>query len=169
MTHRSRLALASTLAAGALAVLACLGIGMMSGTGLESWLRNAKLLLAIVPAAALAAWLAAWWCEGWWRNVDHGHRWTPLGMALRIVVLAFLLFPPLSAAWIAAIEAIAYLFVAAPAGVAGGFAEAMAWVPAIAVYATLFGVLLGFLPALCVEYLLCRRFLRIARATGAAA
>lgn len=165
MTPRSRLALASALAAAALAVLAYVAIGLMSGAGLESWLRNATSSLAVAPAAAMAAWLAAWWCVGWWRNVDHVRHWTPFGLALRTVVLAFLLFPPLAAAWIAGIETIARLFAAAPAG----FAETMAWVPAIAVYAALFGVLLGFMPALCVEYFLCRRFLRIARATEAAA
>lgn len=165
MTHRSRLALQSALAAGALAVLAYVAIGLMSGAGLASWFRNATSALAIAPATAMAAWLAAWWCVGWWRNVDGLRPWTPIGMALRIVVLAFLLFPPLVAAWIACGEAIARLFAAAPAA----FGEAMAWVPAIAVYATLFGVLLGFVPALCIEYFLCRRFLRGARVAGAPA
>lgn len=165
MTPRSRLALHGALAAAALAVLAYVAIGLLSGAGLASWFRNATSSLAIAPAAAMAAWLAAWWCVGWWRNVAHERAWTPVGMALRIVVLAFLLFPPLTAVWIACVEAIARLFAAAPAG----FGEAMAWVPAIAVYATLFGVLLGFVPALCVEYFLCRRFLRNARVAEAAA
>jgi hypothetical protein len=48
-------------------------------------------------------------------------------------------------------------------GASGPLGEALAWVPAIAVYAVLFGLLLGAMPALCIEYFLCRRFLRQAR------
>src|SRR3546814_6477384 len=77
------------------------------------------------------------------------------GLALRMVVLAFLLFAPLAAAWMMLAESTAYLFAGS-----GGLGAALAWVPAIAVYAVLFGLMLGALPALCIEYFLCRRFLR---------
>src|SRR3546814_2583711 len=73
---------------------------MLSGAGLSSWHRNAGASLSIAPAAAMAAGLASWWITAWWENVDRDARkWTAFGLALRMVVLAFLLFAPLAAAW----------------------------------------------------------------------
>jgi hypothetical protein len=160
MTPRRQLALASALAAGLLAMSGYIAIGLLSGAGLASWHQNAKASLSVAPAAAMAAGLAAWWIVGWWESVDRDARkWTAFNMALRTVVLAFLMFPPLATAWMAGVEAIGYLVSGAP----GGLRAALAWVPAIAVYAVLFGLLIGALPALCIEYFLCRRFLGRAR------
>src|SRR3546814_10921656 len=78
-----------------------------------------------------------------------------------MLVLAFLFVAPLAAAWMMLAESTAYLFAGS-----GGLGAALAWVPAIAVYAVLFGLMLGALPALCIEYFLCRRFLRQARGFG---
>src|SRR3546814_7752473 len=78
-----------------------------------------------------------------------------------MVVLAFLLFAPLAAAWMMLAESTAYLFAGS-----GGLGAALAWVPAIAVYAVLFGLMLGALPPLCIEYFFCRGFLRQPRAFG---
>lgn len=159
MTPR-RLALASASTAGLLAVFGYVAIGVLSGAGLASWHQNAKASLSVAPAAAMAAGLASWWIAAWWQNVDRDARkWTGFGMALRTVVLAFLMFAPLATAWMAGVEAIGYLL----SGRDGGLRAALAWVPAIAVYAVLFGLLIGAMPALCIEFFLCRRFLRQAR------
>ena len=156
MTPRLRLVTASACAAAALAAFAYIAIGLVSGAGLASWHQNAKASLSFAPAAAMAAGLAAWWICGWWQGADAARKWTPFGMAWRMVVLAFLLFPPLATAWVAAVESIGHLVSGAP----GSLAAALAWVPALAVYAALFGVLLGAMPALCIAYFLCRWFLR---------
>ena len=162
MTPRKRLAWESAALAGVLAVLAYVAIGMLGGAGLASWHRYASVSLSVAPAAAMAAGLASWWITAWWENVDRdARRWTALGLALRIVALAFLLFAPLASAWIALSESVAYLLSGS-----GGLGAALAWVPAIAVYAVLFGLLLGALPALGFEFFLCRRFLRQARGPG---
>lgn len=159
MTRR-RLAWTNAAVAAALAVVAYVVIGILSGAGLASWHRNAGASLSVAPAAAMAAGLASWWITAWWENVDRDARkWTASGLALRTVVLAFLLFAPLASLWIGLAEGAAHLV----SDTAGSFGEALAWVPAIAVYAVLFGLLLGALPALCIEYFLCRRFLRQAR------
>ena len=155
-----RLALASALTAGLLAVFGYVAIGLLSGAGLASWHQNAKASLSVAPAAAMAAGLASWWIVAWWQNVDRDARkWTAFGMALRTVALAFLMFAPLATVWMAGVEAIGYLF----SDRLGGLRAALAWVPAIAVYAVLFGLLIGAMPALCIELFLCRRFLRQAR------
>ena len=159
MTRR-RLAWSNAAVAAALAVCAYVVIGILSGAGLASWHQNARASLSMAPAAAMAAGLASWWITAWWENVDRdARRWTAFGLAMRTVVLAFLLFAPLSALWMGLVEGVAHL----ASGTAGSLGQALAWVPAIAVYAVLFGLLLGALPALCIEYFLCRRFLRQAR------
>src|SRR3546814_20189143 len=59
----------------------------------------------------MAAGLASWWITAWWENVDRDARqWTAFGLALRTVVLAFLLFAPLAAAWMLLADSTAYLF-----------------------------------------------------------
>jgi hypothetical protein len=162
MTARKRLAWINAVVAAVLAVLAYVVIGVLSGAGLSSWHRNAGASLSVAPAAAMAAGLGSWWVTAWWENVDRDTRsWTAFGLALRTVVLAFLLFAPLAAAWMTLAESTAYLFAGS-----GGLGAALSWVPAIAVYAVLFGLMLGALPALCIEYFLCRRFLRQARGFG---
>src|SRR3546814_9076318 len=83
-----------------LEVMAYVAIGVLSGAGLSSGHRNAGASLSIAPAAAMAAGLASWWITAWWENVNRDARkWTAFGLALRMVVLAFLLFAPLAAAW----------------------------------------------------------------------
>jgi hypothetical protein len=160
MSARAVLAWTSAVVAATLAVLGYVAVGFASGAGLGSWLRNASSSLAIAPAAAMAAGLASWWITAWWENVDRdARRWSAFGLALRTVVCAFLLFAPLATLWMSAMESVGRLFAASP----GNLRDALAWVPAIAVYAVLFGLLLGGLPALCIEFFLCRRFLRQAR------
>ena len=122
--------------------------------------RDGGLRLAEALAAAMAAGLASWWITAWWQNVDRDARkWTAFGLALRTVVLAFLMFAPLATLWMGAMESASHVL----SGATGRLGDALAWVPAIAVYAVLFGLLLGAMPALCIEYFLCRRFLRQAR------
>ena len=160
---RKRLAWTNAAVAAVLAVCAYVVIGFLSGAGLASWHQSAGASLGVAPAAAAAAGLASWWITAWWENVDRDARsWTAFGMALRTVVLAFLLFAPLAALSSGLVVAVDHVFAAAP----GSLDEALAWVPAIAVYAVLFGLMLGALPALCIEYFLCRRFLRQARGFG---
>ena len=162
MTPRKRLAWISAAVAASLALFAYIAIGMLSGAGLASWHQNARASLSVAPAAAMAAGLGSWWVTAWWENVDRDERkWTAFGLASRTVALAFLLFAPLAAAWMLLAESTAYLFSGS-----GGLGAALSWVPAIAVYAVLFGLLLGALPALSIEYFLCRRFLRQARGFG---
>ena len=163
MTPRKRLAWISAAVAAALALFAYIAIGMLSGAGLASWHQNARASLSVAPAAAMAAGLASWWITGWWHNVDRdARRWTAFGLALRTVALAFLMFAPLATLWMGLVEGVAHL----ASGAAGDVRAALSWVPAIAVYAVLFGLLLGAMPALCIEYFLCRRFLRQARGLG---
>lgn len=160
MTAKMRFAWTNAAVAVAMAVLGYVMIGLASGAGLDSWLRNAGASLSVAPAAAMAAALSAWWIVSWWENVDRdARRWSAFGLALRIVVCAFLLFAPLATAWMAAVEAVGHV----ATGRAGELRATLGWLPALAVYAVLFGVLLGGLPALCIEYFLCRRFLRQAR------
>ena len=160
MRPRKRLAWTSAAVAAGLALFAYVAIGMLSGAGLASWHHNARASLSVAPAAAMAAGLASWWITAWWQNVDRDARkWTAFGLALRTVVLAFLMFAPLATLWMGVMESASHLL----SGASGQLGEALAWVPAIAVYAVLFGLLLGAMPALCIEYFLCRRFLRQAR------
>lgn len=160
MTARAGLAWASAAVAAALAVAGYIAVGLSSGAGLASWHRNAGASLSVAPAAAMAAGLASWWITAWWENVDRDARkWSAFGLALRTVACAFLLFAPLATLWMGAMEGLGHVF--SPGS--GDLRAALAWVPAIAVYAVLFGVLLGGLPALCIEFFLCRRFLRQAR------
>lgn len=160
MTARAGLAWTSAGVAAALAVFGYVAVGLASGAGLASWHRNAGASLSIAPAAAMAAGLASWWITAWWENVDRdARRWSAFGLALRTVACAFLLFAPLATLWMGAVEGLGQLF----SGTTGNLRAALAWVPAIAVYAVLFGLLLGGLPALCIEFFLCRRFLRQAR------
>ncbi|MDN5781583.1 MAG: hypothetical protein L0H23_06105 [Luteimonas sp.] len=160
MTPRKRLAWTSAAVAAALALFAYIAIGMLSGAGLASWHQNARASLSVAPAAAMAAGLASWWITAWWENVDRDARkWTAFGLALRTVVLAFLMFAPLATLWMGLVEGAGHLV----SGSSGNLREALSWVPAIAVYAVLFGLLLGAMPALCIEFFLCRRFLRQAR------
>lgn len=160
MTLRKRLAWTSAAVAAALALFAYIAIGTLSGAGLASWHQNARASLSVAPAAGMAAGLASWWITAWWQNVDRDARkWTAFGLALRTVVLAFLMFAPLATLWMGVMESASHLL----SGASGQLGEALAWVPAIAVYAVLFGLLLGAMPALCIEYFLCRRFLRQAR------
>jgi hypothetical protein len=163
MTARKRLAWINAVVAAVLAVLAYVVIGVLSGAGLSSWHRNAGASLSVAPAAAMAAGLGSWWVTAWWENVDRDTRsWTAFGLALRTVALAFLMFAPLATLWMGLVEGVAHL----ASGAAGDVRAALFWVPAIAVYAVLFGLLLGAMPALCIEYFLCRRFLRQARGLG---
>jgi len=163
MTARKHLAWTNAVVAAVLAVLAYVAIGAASGAGLAAWHQGAGATLAMVPAAAGAAGLASWWITAWWENVDRdARRWTAFGLALRTVVLAFLMFAPLATVCMGLAEGTRHL----ASGAGGSLGEAMAWVPAIAVYAVLFGLLLGAAPALCIEYFLCRRFLRQARGFG---
>lgn len=162
MTARQRLVASSAVAAVVLALLAWLAIGVMSGAGLSAWSLSARAVLASVPAAGSAAAIAAWSIVGWWQAVKIERRWSAAGMAMRMVVMAFLLFPMLAALWVAMVESVA--FVVAPSG--ESYAETMGYVPAIAVYAVLFGVVLGGLPSLLGATLLCRRFLRAMPAAG---
>ena len=160
MTARKHLAWTNAAVGAVLAVAAYVVIGVASGAGLAAWHESAGATLAMVPAAAVAAGLASWWITAWWENVDRdARRWTAFGLAWRTVVLAFLMFAPLATACMALAEGARHL----ASGDGGSLREAMAWVPAIAVYAVLFGLLLGAVPALCIEYFLCRRFLRQAR------
>lgn len=160
MAARARLAWANAALAALLAVLGYIAVGLLSGAGLATWHRNAGASLSVAPAAAMAAGLASWWITAWWENVDReARRWSAFGLALRTVACAFLLFAPLATLWMGTMEAVGHLV----SGQAGGLRAALAWVPAIAVYAVLFGLLLGGLPAMCIEFLLCRRFLRQAR------
>ena len=163
MTPRKRLAWISAAVAAALALFAYIAIGMLSGAGLASWHQNARASLSVAPAAAMAAGLASWWITGWWHNVDRdARRWTAFGLALRTVALAFLMFAPLATFWMGLVEGVGHL----ASGSADDIRAALSWVPSIAVYAVLFGLLLGAMPALCIEYFLCRRFLRQARGLG---
>jgi len=163
MSARAQLAATNAGIAAVLAVLAYLVVGIASGAGLASWHAAAGASLAVVPAAAMAAALGSWWITAWWENVDRdARRWTALGLALRTVALAFLLFAPLAASCLGLVESLRHL----ASGAGDSLREALSWVPAVAVYAVLFGLLLGALPALCIEYFLCRRFLRQARGFG---
>jgi len=160
MSTRAHLAWTGAVVAAVLAVLAYLLIGVASGAGMASWHDAAGASLAVVPAAAMAAGLASWWITAWWENVDRDVRkWTAFGLALRTVALAFLMFAPLATLCLGLVESLRHL----ASGAGGSLREALSWVPAVAVYAVLFGLLLGALPALCIEYFLCRRFLRQAR------
>ncbi len=107
--------------------------------------------------AGVAAWLVAGWREG----VDLGRKWTALGMAIKTVGLAFLMFPVFVLLFLVAAELLDQAFAAEP----GTFREAWVWMPSIAIYALIFGLMLGALPALAAATLFCRRYLRLT-ATG---
>lgn len=162
MTPDARLVWSSAACAATCATLAYVAIGTLSGSGLAAWHRNAGASLGAVPAAALAAALAVRGILPWWRNVGRGRGWSAGALAWRIVALALLLFAPLAAVGIAASTLVSRLLVASTETLA----DALQWSTAIAVYAVIFAVVLGGIPALLLEMLLCRRFLRAAAMTG---
>lgn len=150
---RTWLVLASAAVALALAVVAYGLIVVKSGAP-WTW-SNSRPLLAIAPAAALAAGLSAWWVGGWYGVTATGKP--PLGMAIRIVALAFVQFPVFVLVGLVGAQLLDQLFAAQASGVR----EAWPLLSAIAVYALLFGLLLGALPAIAIELFICRRYLRL--------
>ena len=162
MTPDARLVWSSAACAATFATLAYVAIGALSGSGLAAWHRNAGASLGAVPAAALAAALAVRGILPWWHNVGRGRGWTAGALALRIVALALLLFAPLAALCIAVSTLVSRWFVTSTETLG----DALQWSTAIAVYAVIFAVVLGAVPALLVEMLLCRRFLRAMPMTG---
>lgn len=157
MSPKAALTLASALTAAVLVVIAYVGIGAMSGIAWSQWPSNARTALGIAPAAAMTAGLAAWLIVGWREGADLDRKWSPMGMAVKTVALAFLMFPVFVLLCLAIAEVFDQMFAASP----GTFREAWVWMPPIALYAVIFGVVLGALPALAAEFFLCRRYLRL--------
>lgn len=161
MSPKTALAAACGATAASFVVVAYLAIGAISGTAWSEWPSNARSALGIAPAAALTAATAAWLVAGWREGVDLGRKWTALGMAVKTVGLAFLMFPVFVVLFLAGAELLDQAFAAEP----GTFREAWTWMPSIAVYALIFGLLFGAFPALAAATLFCRRYLRLT-ATG---
>lgn len=157
MSPKAALTLASALTAAVLVTVAYVGIGAVSGAPWSEWPSNARSALGIAPAAAMTAGLAAWLVVGWREGTDLDRKWTPIGMAFKTVALAFLMFPVFVLICLMIAELLDQALAAAP----GTFREAWVWMPSIALYALIFGVMLGALPALAAEFFLCRRYLRL--------
>jgi hypothetical protein len=157
MSPERELILACALTAVGLATIAYVAIGALSGAPWSEWPSNARSALGIAPAAALTAALAAWLVAGWRESVDLDRKWTALGMAVKTVGLAFLMFPVFVLLLLIVAELLDQAFAAGP----GTFREAWVWMPAIAVYALIFGLMFGALPALAAATLFCRRYLRL--------
>ncbi len=147
--------------AGVFVAVAYVAIGAMSGAPWSEWPANARSALGIVLAAALTAAVAGWLVAGWREGVDLDRKWTALGMAVKTVSLAFLMFPVFVLLALVVAELLDQVFAAEP----GTFREAWVWMPSIAVYALIFGLMFGALPALAAATLFCRRYLRLT-ATG---
>ena len=77
-------------------------------------------------------------------------------MAVRAIVLVFLLYPVLVAAWALATGLLDQAL--APAGIP--LRELLPWVPSIVLGATLVALVFGAPPAFASAFLLCRRYLR---------
>ena len=161
MSPKRGLILACAITAAVLVAIAYVAIGAMSGAPWSEWPSNARSALGIAPAAALTAGVAAWLVAGWREGIDLGRKWTALGMAIKTVGLAFLMFPVFVLVFLVAAELLDQAFAAEP----GTFREAWVWMPSIAIYALIFGLMLGALPALAAATLFCRRYLRLT-ATG---
>lgn len=162
MTPRAQLIASSAAAAALLVVAACAIVAWAAKVQWSAWPPEAFAVLSVVPAAAIAAAIAARSIAAWREGVDLKRQWSPLGMAFKIVVLAFLIFPVFVVAFLLVAEGVQQA-----AGDTGSFAEAWRWMPSIAVYSLVYGVLLGSLPALAAATIFCRRYLR-RTATGTA-
>lgn len=161
MSPRAGLVAACGVTAAVFVVVAYLAIGAISGAPWSDWPANARSALGIAPAAALTAATAAWLVAGWREGVDFERKWTALGMAVKTVGLAFLMFPVFVLLALVVAEALDQVLAAEP----GTFREAWSWMPSIAVYALIFGLMFGAFPALAAATLFCRRYLRLT-ATG---
>ncbi|MEL1263709.1 hypothetical protein [Pseudoxanthomonas putridarboris] len=155
MAPRAEFVLVSALLAALLLVVAFVTVvsgwqRLPQGDGLGNALKFA-------PVSALAAGLAAWLASAWHRRAQRaGRRWKAGGLALRTLLIAFLLFPLLLAGWVLAATAADQWMTAQPEP----WRDALAWLPVIVFYGSAFAVVYGAVPAFLLEYFACRRYLR---------
>jgi hypothetical protein len=139
-------------------VVAVLGYLAASAFAFEQPLAEALRIGAKwSPTGTLAASAAAWIASVWQQRVGQaGRRRGAAGMALRATALTLLVYPAAVAFWVMATG-----LVDQAAGSGGmPLRELAAWVPSIALGATLAALLVGALPGFAIAFVLCRRYLR---------
>lgn len=145
------LALANAVAAALLQTVAFVALTS------SSWSMQAVgAALQWLPAPMLAAGLATAVVFAWWRATARGRDATAFALTWRIVLLAFLLYPLCLAGWLLLTALADQIWAAQPATLAQTWSE----LPMVVLLVWGFAAALGGLPALAIEYPLCRRYLR---------
>ena len=155
MKPRLEFIVVSALVAGLLQVVAFVALaavwwGLDAGDGL-------RRTLLWLPAAMAAAGLAAWFMTGLHgRAAAAGKRWSAFGLAWRTVLLAMIFYPACVAGWHLLTALGDQLWAAQPATMA----QTLEILPTLVQYSAIFAVVLGTLPALLIETLVSKRYLR---------
>lgn len=108
----------------------------------------------MVVAAIIAAWLSSTAIYRWWSGA--GKDWSVTGFVLRVVGIALLLYIPLSFICIALLHSVLSLLFGGQIDMVGSMRYAMA----MAVYASILGVIVAAVPVFMFEYLVCRSAIR---------
>ena len=155
MKPRLEFTVVSALVAGLLQVAAFVSLAVFWwGMDAGDSLRRTLLWL---PAAMVAAGLAAWFMSGLHKRVMATSKsWSAFGLAWRTVLLAMVFYPACVAAWHLLTALGDQIWAAQPATMA----QTMEILPTLVQYSAIFAVVLGTLPALAIETLVSRRYLR---------
>ena len=155
MKPRLEFIVVSALVAALLQVVAFVSLAAM-WWGLDAGDSLRRTLLWL-PAAMLAAGLAAWFMTGLHaRTTAAGKSWSAFGLAWRTVLLAMIFYPACVAGWHLLTALGDQLWAAQPATMA----QTMEILPTLVQYSAIFAVVLGTLPALAIETLVSKRYLR---------
>jgi hypothetical protein len=155
MKPRVEFIVVSALVAGLLQVVAFIALSVMWwGMDAGDSLRRTLMWL---PSSMLAAGLAAWFMTGLHlRAKEAGKPWSAFGLAWRTVGLAMIFYPACVAGWHLLTALGDQLWAAQPATMA----QTMEILPTLVQYSAIFAVVLGTLPALAIETLVSKRYLR---------
>ncbi len=153
MTPRTELYLANAVLAVLLTLLGFFVLGVVvSATRHEAMLLRAALWSVPAVLAALAATRLALRADD--RAAARSGTLGAFALALRVVLFAFIAYPLLAAAWVLGTGFLDIIWQVRPAS----WRALLGWLPIIVGVATLAALVVGALPALLLETLLCRRY-----------
>jgi hypothetical protein len=145
----------SALVAGLLQIVAFVALASV-WWGLDAGDSLRRTLLWL-PSSMFAAGLAAWFMTGLHvRTKAAGKSWSAFGLAWRTVGLAMIFYPAFVAGWHLLTALGDQLWAAQPATMA----QTMEILPTLVLYSAIFAVALGTVPALIIETLASKRYLR---------
>lgn len=153
MTPRTELHLVNAVLAALLTLAGFLVLGLVvSASRYEAMLLRGLLWSVPAMLAALVGTRLGLRAEA--RVAARGEALGAFGLALRVVLFAFIAYPLLAAAWVLATGFLDVIWQVRPAS----WRALLGWLPIIVGVATLAALVVGALPALWLETLLCRRY-----------